>query len=76
MSSSEDENQLQPLRDYLDTYQRVKAHTTGEDLKARGLTPSPRYDTILKELKAAWLDGKINTYEEEISLLERLIEAE
>ncbi|NLC29995.1 MAG: CBS domain-containing protein, partial [Chloroflexi bacterium] len=76
MSSSEDENQLQPLRDYLDTYQRVKAHTTGEDLKARGLPPSPRYDTILKELKAAWLDGKINTYEEEISLLERLIEAE
>ncbi|MCK9246401.1 MAG: CBS domain-containing protein [Anaerolineaceae bacterium] len=74
--TTEQEHQAQHLCDYLDSYQRVKAYTTGEDLKARGLPPSPRYDTILKELKAAWLDGKVNTYEEEISLLERLIEAE
>ena len=74
--TTEQEHQAQHLCDYLDSYQRVKAYTTGEDLKARGLPPSPRYDTILKELKAAWLDGKVNTYEEEISLLDRLIEAE
>lgn len=71
--SNEDQDLVQPLRDYLDTYRRVRAYTTGENLKAMGLPPSPRYDVILSELQAAWLDGKINSYEEEIALLERLL---
>lgn len=74
--SNEDQNLVQPLRHYLDTYRRVKAYTTGENLKAMGLPPSPRYDVILSELQAAWLDGKINSYEEEIALLERLLKTE
>jgi len=40
------------------------------------LSPSPRYDIILSELHSAWLDGKINSYEEEIAFLERLLQAE
>lgn len=74
--SNEDQNLVQPLRDYLDTYRRVRAYTTGENLKTRGLPPSPRYDVILSELQTAWLDGKINSYEEEIALLERLLKTE
>lgn len=74
--SNEDQNLVQPLRHYLGTYRRVKAYTTGENLKAMGLPPSPRYDVILSELQAAWLDGKINSYEEEIALLERLLKTE
>jgi hypothetical protein len=74
--SNEDRTRVQPLRDYLETYRRVRPYTTGEDLKARGLSPSPRYDIILSELHSAWLDGKINSYEEEIAFLERLLQAE
>jgi len=73
--STEDQNQVQPLRDYLEIYRRVKAYTTGEDLKARGLAPSHRYDVILSELNSAWLDGKVNSYEEEMALLEQLLKA-
>lgn len=74
--STEDQSQVQPLRDYLETYRRVRAYTTGEELKARGLPPSPLYDAILSELNASWLDGKINSYEEEIALLEHLLKSE
>ena len=74
--SNDDRTRVQPLRDYLETYRRVRPYTTGEDLKARGLSPSPRYDIILSELHSAWLDGKINSYEEEIAFLERLLQAE
>jgi len=70
------EDMLQPLQDYLTTYQRIRAYTTGEDLKARGLPPSPRYDRILKQLKAAWLDGEISSFDEEIELLNHLLEEE
>ncbi len=73
--STEDQIQVQPLRDYLEIYRRVKAYTTGEDLKARGLAPSHRYDVILSELNSAWLDGKVNSYEEEMALLEQLLKA-
>ncbi|HHX07845.1 MAG TPA: hypothetical protein GX730_00200, partial [Chloroflexi bacterium] len=61
------------LRDYLEHYRTIKAYTTGADLKARGIPPSPRYDQILTSLKNAWLDGKVNNYEEEINLLEQLL---
>ena len=74
--SDVDQARVQPLRDYLDTYRRVKPYTTGADLKKRGLPPSPRYDTILSELHTAWLDGEIDSYEEEISLLDHLLKAE
>ena len=73
--SDGDQARVQPLHDYLDTYRRIRPYTTGADLKARGLPPSPRYDTILSELHTAWLDGKINSYEEEIALLESLLKA-
>ncbi len=61
------------LLDYLSFWRHVKAHITGEDLKARGLEPGPRYGEILTALRAAWLDGEINTEKEEMELLNRLL---
>lgn len=69
----EGDSNLMVLRDYLEHYRTIKAYTTGADLKARGIPPSPRYDQILTSLKNAWLDGKVNNYEEEINLLEQLL---
>ena len=66
----------QPLHDYLEHYQYVKVYTSGEDLRKRGLPPSPRYEQILTQLKIAWLDGEIDSYEAEIKLLETILHAE
>lgn len=56
------------------SWSRVKIRTTGEDLKARGLPPSPRYRDILDELLYARLDGRISTEEDEETYLEALLE--
>jgi hypothetical protein len=42
-------------------------------LQALGLPPSPLYRTILKALRDAWLDGNIQTAEEEETLLGKLL---
>jgi len=62
----------QSLRDYLAKWQHVKPHITGDDLKKRGLEPGPRYGEILRQLRAAWLDGDVSSKDEEMLLLERL----
>lgn len=61
------------LRDYLVAWQRVKPKTTGDDLKARGLEPGPKYAEILRRLRAAWLDGELISEEEEKKLLTTFI---
>ncbi|MBK8616331.1 MAG: CCA tRNA nucleotidyltransferase [Anaerolineales bacterium] len=61
------------LLDYLSIWRHVKPHTTGDDLKARGLPPGPRFGEILTQLRAAWLDGALHSYEDELRLLESLI---
>ncbi len=53
----------------------VRPHTTGEDLKALGLPPGPRYKTLLDQLRAARLDGEVSTAEQEHALLLRLLHA-
>lgn len=64
------------LSDYLSKWQHVKPITTGDDLKARGLEPGPRFGEILRHLRAAWLDGEVKTAEEETSLLEKLVDSD
>ncbi len=70
----EDETRRARLRRYQTQWRHLRARTTGEDLKARGLPPGPLYRRVLRSLRAAWLDGKISTPEEERALLERLLE--
>jgi tRNA nucleotidyltransferase (CCA-adding enzyme) len=69
-----EENLRDLIRQYLDHWSNVAPYTTGEDLRAMGLRPSPAYGQILKALRDAWLDGNIHTPQEEQALLSRLIE--
>jgi tRNA nucleotidyltransferase (CCA-adding enzyme) len=66
-----------PIRDnlinYLKTWRHVKSKTNGNDLKRRGLPPGPAYQTILRSLRDAWLDGKIKTNEDENLFLEKIL---
>lgn len=61
------------LLDYLSIWRHVKPRTTGEDLKLRGLQPGPHFREILIRLRAAWLDGEVKSFDDELRLLETLI---
>ena len=63
------------MRDEWREWRWVRPHTTGEDLKALGLPPGPRYKTLLDRLRAARLDGDVSTAEQEHTLLQRLLRA-
>jgi len=62
----------QELYDYLETWRHVKPKTTGHDLKKRGLPPGPVYQSILRRLREARLDGEVETVDEEMALLDKL----
>ncbi len=68
-----EEIQNRTVEQYLTEWRYIHPRTSGEDLKARGLKPSPRYGEILARLRAAWLDGEIKSEEEELQLLEELL---
>lgn len=58
---------------YLSEWRHIKPHITGDDLQAHGLEPGPKYGEILRRLRAAWLDGEINSKEQESKLLNELL---
>lgn len=62
------------LLDYLSIWRHVRPQTTGDDLKARGLLPGPRFGEIISQLRTGWLDGEITSAEQERELLKKLIE--
>ena len=62
------------LRMYVRQWHAVEPHTTGNDLRNLGLRPSPIYGQILAALRDAWLDGDIQTAQQENDLLKALIE--
>ena len=61
------------LSQYLTDWWAVKPRTTGHDLKKRGIPPGPKYNEILRRLRAAWLDGEVKTEEEEKQLLDSIL---
>jgi tRNA nucleotidyltransferase (CCA-adding enzyme) len=61
------------LSQYLTDWWAVKPKTTGHDLKKRGIPPGPKYNEILRRLRAAWLDGEVKTEEEERKLLDSIL---
>ncbi|HCR70600.1 MAG TPA: hypothetical protein DIW23_04075 [Anaerolineae bacterium] len=61
------------LLSYISIWRHVKAQTTGDDLKSRGLQPGPRYKEILSALRTAWLDGVLTSKTEEEEMLKKLI---
>lgn len=59
--------------EYISKWRYIKPHTTGDDLKALGIEPGPRYTVILRQLRNAWLDGELKTEDEEKRLLKTLV---
>jgi tRNA nucleotidyltransferase (CCA-adding enzyme) len=68
------------LRDLLSKYAAylaaIEPETTGDDLRAMGLKPSPAFGRILTALRDAWLDGKVENPEQEQAMLADLLAAE
>lgn len=61
------------LERYVLHWQNIHPKTDGEALKALGLPPGPRYQQILWQLRAAWLDGEVTSEAEERALLQKLV---
>jgi tRNA nucleotidyltransferase (CCA-adding enzyme) len=61
------------LSQYLSHWWHVKPRTTGHDLQKRGVPTGPKYNEILRRLRAAWLDGEVKTEEEEKRLLDTIL---
>lgn len=57
------------LLSYISIWRHVKSKTSGDDLKAMGLPPGPRFGEILTRLRSAWLDGEVATEAQEKELL-------
>jgi tRNA nucleotidyltransferase (CCA-adding enzyme) len=69
----QDEQQKNILNRYLSEWWAIKPKTTGHDLKRRSIPPGPKYNEILRRLRAAWLDGEVKTEEEEKKLLDSIL---
>ncbi len=54
---------------FLVKWRHIKPQTNGDDLKALGIPPGPRYKEILSRLRAAWVDGEVKNANEESILL-------
>ena len=61
------------LQDYALVWKNIQPETNGETLLKLGIPPGPAYHHLLNTLRSAWLDGKINTSQEEKALLQDLI---
>jgi tRNA nucleotidyltransferase (CCA-adding enzyme) len=62
---------------YAQRWRFVKPTLTGSDIRALSeLKPGPVYGELLRHLRSAWLDGDVNTPEEERALLLALIRRE
>jgi tRNA nucleotidyltransferase (CCA-adding enzyme) len=61
------------LARYLSEWRFVMPQADGEVLRALGLPPGPAYREILGALRAAWLNGEIQTAEQEREMLGRFV---
>jgi tRNA nucleotidyltransferase (CCA-adding enzyme) len=61
------------LNHYLARWRTIQPETDGETLRRRGLPPGPRYGEILRALRAARLDGRIGSAQEETRMLDDLL---
>jgi tRNA nucleotidyltransferase (CCA-adding enzyme) len=73
-SATRDEEIKSVLDKYLTEWWHVTPKTTGHDLKKRGIPPGPKYNEILRRLRAAWLNGEVKTEEEEKKTLEEMLQ--
>lgn len=62
--------------EYISKWRYIKPRTSGDDLKALGIEPGPRYAVLLRQLRNAWLDGEVRTEGEEKIFLRKLISSD
>ena len=67
-----DETVGEILKQYVTNWQHRKSRLDGRDLMRIGIPPGPAYREILGKLRAAWLDGRVQSEEEERYLLDQL----
>ncbi len=60
------------LTHYVEQWQQVRPTLDGRDLQALGIPRGPLYGKILTAIRAALLDGKIVTHEDEIHLAQQM----
>jgi tRNA nucleotidyltransferase (CCA-adding enzyme) len=68
-------NRKMDIDQYAEAWLHIKPYTDGHDLRQLGLPPGPQYKEILNQLRAAWIDGKLSTQEDEQQYLQKLIHA-
>jgi tRNA nucleotidyltransferase (CCA-adding enzyme) len=61
------------IEDFLQKYNGTRISVKGDDIKALGLSPSPRFKVILDEILYGKLDGKISTRGEELDYVRKLL---
>jgi tRNA nucleotidyltransferase (CCA-adding enzyme) len=71
--AEENSETRQVLYSYVTKWQNVSPMIDGLSLRQKGLPPGPAYRRILSRLRSAWLDGDINSSEQEAALLNQLI---
>ena len=64
------------LDHYLTTLRYVKPSLSGKDLLSMGVAQGPLVGKILRELKAARIEGRVATRQEEVRMARGLIQAE
>ncbi len=69
MAVAEHEKIKKAISLFVTDLQYVKVSVTGNDIKKLGLAPSPLYGKIFRALLAEKLDGRIETYDDEIEFI-------
>jgi tRNA nucleotidyltransferase (CCA-adding enzyme) len=59
--------------EFITHWRKVKPAITGKTLLKLGVPPGPLYKDLLKQLRAAWLDGVITSTEEENAYLQQAL---
>jgi len=61
------------IEDFLENYNHIRLHITGDDLHKLGVPPGPAYQKILAKILKAKLNGLVKTKNEELGFAENLI---
>ncbi len=61
------------LRFYQEKLRPIEIHISGEDLQRWGIKPGPIYRQVFQQVRAAVLDGRVHTPEEEVALAKRIL---
>jgi tRNA nucleotidyltransferase (CCA-adding enzyme) len=72
--AADDQKLRQLIQSYVFKWSQIFPNTDGHILQEMGIPPGPIYRQILQTLRNAWLDGTIDSPEEEAVLLDELIQ--